>query len=189
MSDVKYIKVYDGALSDDICDDIIKRFEEDVENQVPIEFEDEADSWVRSFTEINLAKAKGWEQIHAYLQHAAEKAVQQYFTDCGAGPRAIPPESAFEEFRIKRYLPNDQDEFAEHVDVGDHLSAKRFLVFFWYLNDVDEGGETYFTDLGKGVQPKKGRMLVFPPTWTYPHAGMKPVNGPKYIIGGYLHYL
>ena len=89
---------------------------------------------------------------------------------------------------MKRYLPNDKDEFQEHVDVGDYASARRFLVFFLYLND-NEGGETSFSEYGLKVKPKTGSLLMFPPTWTYLHTGHKPIKLPKYIIGSYLHYL
>ena len=36
---------------------------------------------------------------------------------------------------MKKYMPNNIDEFKEHVDVGDYASARRFLVFFLYLDD------------------------------------------------------
>jgi hypothetical protein len=39
------------------------------------------------------------------------------------------------------------------------------------------------------VQPKAGRLLMFPPLWTHPHIGMMPISNAKYIIGGYLHYI
>lgn len=33
---------------------------------------------------------------------------------------------------------------------------------FLYLNDVEEGGGTHFSDLGITVQPKTGRAVVWP---------------------------
>jgi len=39
------------------------------------------------------------------------------------------------------------------------------------------------------VKPETGRMLMFPPMWTHLHAGTKPIEKPKYIIGSYLHYV
>ena len=99
-----------------------------------------------------------------------------------------PERFGFEEIRFKRYLPNDKDEFKEHVDVGDYASARRFLVFFLYLND-NYGGHTSFSEYDTVVQPKTGRLLMFPPTWTYLHTGHKPLNTSKYIIGSYLHYV
>ena len=89
---------------------------------------------------------------------------------------------------MKKYMPNNIDEFKEHVDVGDYASARRFLVFFLYLDD-NEAGETSFTNYDIKVKPKAGRLLMFPPTWTYLHTGHKPKDKPKYIIGSYLHYV
>jgi len=95
---------------------------------------------------------------------------------------------------MKRYEPNGKDEFAHHVDVGNYQSARRFLVFFWYLNTVAEGGETTF-EYNKNhtpwltVNPNVGNLLMFPPLWTHGHTGQKPISGNKYIIGGYLHYV
>ena len=58
-----------------------------------------------------------------------------------------------------------------------------------YLNDVAEGGETSFSNLQLSVSPKRGRILIFPPTWMFRHAGLPPVSSDKYILGTYLHYL
>jgi hypothetical protein len=58
---------------------------------------------------------------------------------------------------------------------------------FWYLNDVEEGGETVF-DVGQEVrvEPKAGTVCCFPPHWTFPHKGATPVSGPKYVISSYV---
>jgi len=66
-------------------------------------------------------------------------------------------------------------------------SAKRFLVFFIYLDD-NERGETNFPQLGLASPCKQGSLLMFPPLWPWVHAGMKPVKKSKYMIGSYLHY-
>jgi hypothetical protein len=77
----------------------------------------------------------------------------------------------------------------DHVDVGDSISARRFLVFFVYLNDVAEGGETEFPTLDLQVSPKCGTILVFPSTWTFLHRGNVPISNDKYILGSYKHYV
>lgn len=100
--------------------------------------------------------------------------------------RCFPQKHAFEQFRIKRYENNGEDRFDTHVDVTDYESARRFLSFFWYLNEVDEGGETIFNELT--IKPKMGRMVVFPPLWMFPHRGNKPISGNKYLLSTYLHY-
>ena len=181
---VKYIKVYDDALDAKFCDNLIEKFEIMTDKHVETKLDG-----VRSFTEINLARNPEFAEEFKYMQQQAQSNIQQYVTDCGIEEGQWQERSGFEEFRMKRYEPNGADEFAYHVDVQDYASARRYLVFFWYLNDVEKGGETHFFDIDQGVQPKKGRLLMFPPMWTYPHAGKKPISNTKYIVGGYLHYL
>ena len=106
-----------------------------------------------------------------------------------------PEKYGYEAVRMKRYLANDYDRFDPHVDVMNQETAKRFLSFFIYLNDVEEGGETQFVNINKPgtfipytVEAKRGRLLMFPPTWQYYHAGLKPKSGKKYLLHSYCHY-
>lgn len=88
-------------------------------------------------------------------------------------------------FVMKRYRPGGDDRFQPHFDsIG--AVANRYLVFLWYLNDVDEGGQTRFPDLGLDVAPRAGRLVVFPPYWMFQHEGLPPVSGDKYILSTYL---
>ena len=48
----------------------------------------------------------------------------------------------FEEFKIKRYSPSGSECFPPHVDVTHTGTMHRMVAVLWYLNDVDEGGET-----------------------------------------------
>ena len=50
-------------------------------------------------------------------------------------------------------------------------------------------GATSFEEYNITVRPERGKLLMFPPTWTYLHTGHKPIKTPKYIIGSYLHYI
>jgi hypothetical protein len=77
-----------------------------------------------------------------------------------------------ESFRIKRYEPTASGMFPPHVDVTSSVSMHRMLAVLWYLNDVSQG-----------------RLLMFPPTFMYPHAGLAPKGRAKYIIGTYLSYV
>ena len=101
----------------------------------------------------------------------------------------LPQSFSIEEVRVKRYCNDGIDAFDTHVDVGDHNSARRFLVCFLYLNDVEEGGTTDFPKIEHTITPKCARILVFPPNWMYRHAGRPVTKGVKYILGSYLHYM
>jgi hypothetical protein len=100
--------------------------------------------------------------------------------------RVFPDKHNFEYYRIKKYRNNGEDLFDTHVDARNHESARRFLSFMFYLNDVEKGGETLFE--GLTITPKRGRLVVFPPLWLFPHKGCCPVSNDKYILTTYLHY-
>ena len=83
-------------------------------------------------------------------------------------------------------MTNGDERFDEHVDVIDYLTAKRAVAFLFYLND--NNGYTTFSNHDLNIEPKRGKVLVFPPTWEYPHSGLPPSDYPKYILSTYIHY-
>jgi len=58
----------------------------------------------------------------------------------------------------------------------------QIFTYLIYLNDVekDSGGTTEFS-CGKTIQPKAGKIVFFPCTWTYFHRGKTLEKGIKYI--------
>ena len=178
-----YISVFDNVLERSFCENLIKKFEAHSGSQIV------RDDQFKNFTEINFAETSDFADEQNYILQKIQPYVVEYTKIHGI--EFFPPKIGYEQVRMKRYSPDGKDEFRHHVDVGDYASARRFLVMFFYLNDVEEGGETAFIgiDHDARVQPKAGRMLCFPPMWTHPHAGLPPVSGPKYIAGTYLHYI
>lgn len=182
-----YVSVFDEALSPLVCTSLIQKFEDDHDHKVATDFKD-----VRHFTEINISQH--WQNEHemfvACVQEAwkAYMSIQQVQFDI-----QWPKQFGYEGFRMKRYLPNGLDEFRLHTDVGNYGSARRFVSFLWYLNTVNEGGSTGFGhNHGRplvDIAATRGRLLIFPPLWTHPHWGSKPLSGPKYVVSGYLHYI
>lgn len=182
------VRVYDGALDGALCDRIVEGFEADSENHTGpggiaagSRHSDQESKW----TELNIERLESWRDIHQTLIGETQKFGSKYSEDCDIW---FPPRCRLEDFRIKRYAPGGEDQFALHVDSDCLANAKRFLVFFWYLADVADGGETCFPDLDRTVKPAKGRLLMFPPFWMYPHLANPPLSGPKYILGTYLTY-
>ena len=179
----KYIKVYDNVLPEEHCKTLIDKFELNKDQQVSTDLDNH-----RHFTEININQHQDWKNMVDGLYTTLRPYVNRYKKDCNIKDKQWPDKFGFEQIRFKRYLPNDKDEFKEHVDVGDYDSARRFLVFFLYLNNNFDG-RTSFSEYDMQVYPKAGRLLMFPPTWTYLHTGHKPKLESKYIIGSYLHYV
>lgn len=174
------IVVYENALSPDVCDELISFFDNNTKYHEKIR-----EGGVPNFTQLNLTRNKTeQEHIHNHLIKTVFKYRDLYYE---YAYRDVFPEShAFEEFRIKRYNVGGTERFDTHVDVTDYFSSRRFLSFFWYLNTVEDGGETEFDDMI--IKPKKGSLVVFPPLWMFPHKGHPPVSEPKYLLSTYLHY-
>ena len=182
-----FIKVYDNVVDASFCKKVMSAFDLDIPHQNFIDREKRP-----TFTELNMSqryidKDPTWRPLQERISKVFTDYVNVYMEDLGIAPD-FPAKYAFEQYRVKKYFPKIH-EFKDHVDVQDHSSARRFLVCFLYLNDVTMGGETDFPKLDVAITPKCGRLLIFPPTWQYRHAGKPTETGSKYIVGSYLHYL
>jgi len=69
------------------------------------------------------------------------------------------------------------------VKEGRHY---RVMTSMFYLNDVEEGGETSFLYSGLKVVPKAGTFLCWPATWPWIHSGAVPTSNDKYIVTTWL---
>jgi hypothetical protein len=88
--------------------------------------------------------------------------------------------------QLQKYEKN-VGKYVYHEDSScDFTNRKmRKLTFLWYLNDVDEGGETEFWSK-YCIKPEAGKLVLFPANWTCPHTGKVPISNDKYIITGWL---
>ena len=69
-----------------------------------------------------------------------------------------------------------------HHDSKIEYGRERVLTFIWYLNTIENGGETGF--IFKNVKPETGKFVFFPSTWDYVHCGFDAKD--KYIITGWM---
>ena len=172
------LKIYDGALSPEFCDELIKTFDLNEEKH------EAQDDGVMKFIEYNYTNNHHTDEVHGRLMKHLGELFKQYLTDLGTGLHI--KLAGFEQLRIKKYKADTEDKFDVHVDVTDHKSAIRACAFLFYLNDSN--GNTDFPLQRLGVEPKKGRVVIFPPTWEYPHIGNKCTGNDKFIMSTYLHY-
>lgn len=184
MRDLRhYIRVYDAALPPDFCARLVAGFEQTTEKQnrngrgVRDGLEESA------WTELNLGELAD-EAMRGFFLMQVEEHLDRYNRDVGLSiPVPLRPKT--DKLMMKRYRPGGDEGFQPHFDSID-VVCSRYMVFLWYLNDVDAGGETDFCDLDLKVEPRAGRLLMFPPYWMFQHAGLPPVSGDKYILSTYL---
>jgi prolyl 4-hydroxylase len=87
------------------------------------------------------------------------------------------------------------DDHIIHHNKQSH--GPRLLTFFIYFNEVKKGGGTQFPNLNNlTVQPKKGRVLIWPSitddgTWTGDsrtrHEAMAVEEGQKFAANAWIH--
>ena len=174
--------VHFPILTAEVCGTIIDEFERHESDHL------RRQNSVQKFTELNLHSVAP-ELAHFVAVNGVNRAAE-YYKDLHSpfGERFFPENYGLEQIRIKRY--NEGDCFDMHVDIGNLESSKRFLAFLFYLNSDFEGGETRFkTPDSLIIKPLTGNVVVFPPTWQYPHQGMKVTKGTKYIMSSYLNYV
>ena len=90
-------------------------------------------------------------------------------------------------FNLQRYLPGQHFKKI-HTERSGLDSLQRIFAFMTYLNDVQEGGSTYFMHYDLDIQPRKGLTLIWPAEWTHAHKGNILKKGSKYIITGWLNF-
>ena len=91
------------------------------------------------------------------------------------------------DYSIRVYYKND-GYFLEHVDQSAGPNVTRVFGIVLYLNDVDEGGETDFVDLGISVKPESGKLLIFPCNYLFRHQGNIPLSEDKYIVTAFINF-
>jgi len=90
-------------------------------------------------------------------------------------------------FNIGKYIAGQHFQ-AMHTERANLGTLHRVLVFMTYLNDVDDGGSTYFSHYDLDIKPKKGLTIIWPAEWTHAHKGNIINAGSKYIITGWLSF-
>ena len=171
----KHIALFDDVLPPVVCKGLISAFDESKQEQ-----------WDRNgapkFTQVNINQSQP--DMVSPLTQFTVAGVRRYMAETDS--QFLPLPQALEEFRVKRYNSSSDDRYDTHVDVESPQSASRYLALLFYLNDDFTGGQTKFAG-GPTIQPKRGTVLVFPPYWMYPHAGLRVLTGTKYIMSTYLH--
>ena len=166
------------ALANDICNEMIERFESSESDQYPGRVGQllEQDQAIKQSTDIMLSSHQHWKDIDRELFRSLSSAIKEFsdqypyfsgpFKDMGYG--------------IQRTQPGEFYHW--HIDGGSHVFAYRQLVAIWCLNDVaEEGGETEFEYQKLQIKPEAGKLLLFPPFWTHRHRGKTLQAGIKYI--------
>ena len=200
MKDFIYIK--ENSIDDKVCDDIIKLFEKYPEHQ----FEGyighssnqtiitNINKTIKDTTDMNILKLihiAEWNEISNILIDSLEKNINIYMSlmkeKFSIDLNAQFGKKSFYSLLIHKYKKKE-GKFLYHNDsfCDKKYGKYRILNYLWYLNDVDEGGETEFFGFYK-IKPKKGNLVFFPSDWLFPHSGKVPISNDKYVVSGWIY--
>lgn len=171
----------------EVCDEIIKYFEVNIDKQkegrigggLNQEFKKSVDITVLP-KEINLPKNQILnEYIYALFDCHKDYLLQWPFLTSFANKVEIGA------FNIQRYQAGEhfQQIHSERTSIA---TLHRLFAWMTYLNDVDEGGTTFFNHYDLEIKPIKGLTLIWPAEWTHAHKGNLVNSGSKYIITGWM---
>ena len=183
-----FIGVYDNYISLEECNKAIKLFEDqDKFNNTLNRLDFEQAPVTQKQDQQYFAGTKNmsvwWEDLKSLIVNF-DMAWNHYIKTTGADTSY--DSFLFTDMKIQKTLPTE-GYHVWHIEHGKGFSNEpRAFVFSVYLNDIKEGGETEFLHFSKRVQPKTGRIVIWPAGFPYLHRGNPPLAGEKYILTSWM---
>ena len=184
---MELVKTYNLSLDNELCDALINEFNNNTKKTAGITYSGNNTN-IKKTTDLH---SEFWidRELDKKLYDELNQKLQQYYIDINSIYSAVylPYSSTSDSgYNIQHYTANE-GFYTFHSDFyTDTFRGFRVLTFIWYLNDVEEGGTTEFYD-GTKIKCEKGKLLIFPATWTYTHKGNMPISNDKYIATGWLY--
>lgn len=195
-----FIYENDNSLSMELCEEIIQKFESDDTKKLGTVISGYYPN-IKDSIDLNISNDTKWEYIYCHLFTELMHNVKMYtkkmndiYKNCNIYQKTSESFKIIEDcidvpsMFIKKYEAN-KGKYVYHNDFCiDYLNGKyRKISFLWYLNNVEVGGETDFFAGQVKIQPKMGKLILFPACWTFPHSGKVPYSDNKYILTGWIY--
>jgi len=186
----EYIYIKYSSLSSVICDELIRLFENDLSYMiVPGETGNTTVSNIKKTLDLKLQKENNpydddiFKELNTNINYYFSSIIKRYGINI-IGLSHLNDSG----FQIQKYI-RENGEYKYHNDFTHSKinNQMRIITFLWYLNTVEEGGETEFFNGRIRIKPEKGKLLLFPSTWTYIHRGNVPISSDKYILTGWIY--
>jgi hypothetical protein len=206
MEALDLIIEYPNAFPDDLCDEIIRRVDQDSRLKPGFSGIFGPDETTNKISDdLCISDIDGWydidkqlcDIISPYISNYAQFLVDTFFfdemfciKDLGYQIQKTKPggffnwhnDQAIEIFDDLKY----RNEFAGSI----YPIRDRIFTYILYLNDryEYEDGKTQFKfgNKYKTITPERGKLILFPANPLYPHRGVPLENGVKYLMTGWV---
>ncbi len=197
----KYIYT-NNSLNKELCQDIINLYE-DNSNKYDGVTQGGLNKQIKNTLDLEINNNDiRWKPIIEILEAELDKNVKEYImnietpineTQESNDTKDIKYQTLGKNFLIRHTFlmqkyKKGEGKYIYHHDFCCNWKEYRYRVitFLWYLNSIENGGETEIWN-SHLVKPESGKLLLFPSCWTFPHRGKMPLSDNKYIITGWLY--
>ena len=184
----KFIGIYDGYLTEDMCKEVIKFYEK--KNNMKQSFTRLSSENISSLLKkdttviIDQYNIEEWFSDFKTILVNFDIALKHYLLNSGISEAYDNNQFQYTTMRIQKTLPTE-GYHVWHVEQSLKYN-KRAMAFTIYLNDVEEGGETEFLYQSIRVKPKTGRIVIWPAGFPFVHRGNSPISNEKYLITSWM---
>lgn len=183
-----FIGVYDNYIPPNMCEEVITYFNIQSEHQNTfdrLKFENESLNKKQDEScGLNAHNLHVWFKQFKPLLLNFDQALLHYKKYTGF--QDMVGDLEYTTIKLQKTNPT-QGYHVWHVEKAAAAECvTRSLVYTIYLNDIEEGGETEFLHFSKRVQPKTGRILIWPAGFPYVHRGNPPLSKTKYIMTSWM---
>ena len=201
---------FHNAFSDEICDEMVDRFEKDEETKPGLSgvFGASYNGYrTKISTDLEISALDRWEDmdkrifdtLSPYIKGYVEKLAEEFklleltnIQDLGYQLQRTDPGGRFDWHSDSNSEPLE-DMFIRHIEGAALMCLReRIATYILYLNDrleyeLDDGTTQFkFGQNEKYIKAEKGKLILFPANILYPHRGVPLQNGVKYIMTGWV---
>ena len=186
---MEFIYECEDVFPESFCNRVIDKFEKsDLKMDGRTGHTNSSAHPAKKSTDLRIYDEPEWVEEEKYFNDMIRKAMKKYETFLLKMDVDDEVKKQMSDILIESYVYPPQIQRTEpgqyyhwHQDESYPPDWKAFT-YIIYLNDIEKdlGGTTEFS-CGKIIQPKAGKIIFFPCTWTYFHRGKTLEKGIKYI--------
>ena len=178
---MQFIHLIEGAYSKESCNYLIDFFEKNINLAKPGEAGNKKLNNLEICLGIDFKNPSGFGLESILLNMIFQYKEKFPLIDSNVGEWCVYPNCQFAKFE-----PNNYYSYI-HCEHGPDYPNR---IFGWmiYLNDIKEGGGTYFHHQNFTTKPVAGNLYIWPAGWTHMHVGVNAPYESKYTITGWVDY-
>ena len=184
---MEFIYECDDVFPVDFCNRVIDKFEKS-NLKIIGTTDDDSINPIKKSIDLRIYDEPEWVEEEKYFHDTIQKAMKKYETFLLKMDVDGEVKKHMSQILMNSHIQPPQIQQTKTGEYyhwhQDQLYPPHWKIFTYiiYLNDVekDSGGTTEFS-CGKIIQPKAGKIVFFPCTWTYFHRGKTLEKGVKYI--------